>query len=139
MRPWYSRDSRGHCSEKTPVFIDTPLEICWGKLSCLQLELFWPQTGQVPALDQGACEGGFDSPKDVESSGGKMNRATANLPLRGFLRGRFQRFFKVLRGFPRLLDVFRVVRGFQSFWGFSEVLSETLSEADFLLRGSQSC
>ena len=47
-----------------------------------------------------------------------------NLPLRGCLwEGGFQRFSKLFRGFQR----------------FSEVLSETLSEADFPLRGSRSC
>ena len=63
---------------------------------------------------------------------GQMNRGDrtksvweGNLPLRGSLRGR------VFRG------------GFQRFWEifqrFSEVLSETLCEADFPLRGSQPC
>ena len=42
----------------------------------------------------------------------------------------FQRFSEVFRGFQRFSEVFR---GFQR---FSEVLSETLSDADFPLRGS---
>ena len=46
----------------------------------------------------------------------------------------------MFRGF---LEVFRGFRGFQRFFRdfqrFSEVLSETLSEVDFPLRGSQSC
>ena len=43
--------------------------------------------------------------------------------------GGLQRFLEVFRGLQRFLEVFR---------GFSEVLSETLSEADFPLRGSRS-
>ena len=73
---------------------------------------------------------------------GQMNRGNrterlweGNPPLRGSLRGRvfrgFQRFF---RGFQRFSEGFSKI-----FQRLSEVLSETLSEADFPLRGSQSC
>ena len=53
----------------------------------------------------------------------RRNSSEGNLPLRG-------RASEVLRFFEVFMEVFR---------GFSEVLSETLSEADFLLRGSRSC
>ena len=67
----------------------------------------------------------------INSWMGQMNRGNktetlweGNLPPRESLRGR------VFRGFERLLE----------FWQrFLQVLSETLSEADFPLRGSQSC
>ena len=66
-----------------------------------------------------------------------------NLPLRGSLRGSlrgrgfseiFHRFSEVLRDFKEIFERFSEI-----FERFSEVLSETLSEADFPLRGSQSC
>ena len=51
-----------------------------------------------------------------------------------------QRFLEVFRGFKRFSEVLRSFQRFQEiFERFSEVLSETLSEADFPLRGSQSC
>ena len=46
-----------------------------------------------------------------------------------FFRG-FEKFSEGFRGFQRFSE---------NFQKFSEVLSETLSEADFPLRGSQSC
>ena len=63
-----------------------------------------------------------------------------NLPLRRSLRGRvFRDFSEVFRGFQRFSEVFRDFwEVFRDFERFSEVLSETLSEADFPLRGSQS-
>ena len=72
---------------------------------------------------------------------GQMNRGNrtesppeGNLPLRGSLRGRvFRGSQRVLRGFQRVFfrDFSEVFRG--------PLLVETLSEADFPLRGSQSC
>ena len=87
------------------------------------------------------------------SSRGTMNRdnrteslGEANLPLRGSLGGRVQgsqrcsevsrvlwRFF---RGFQRFSEIFT---GFHSCSEVFRDFSETLSEADFPLRGSQSC
>ena len=52
-------------------------------------------------------------------------------------------FSEVVRGFERFLEALRGFRGFQRFFrGFqrsSQRFSQTLSEADFPLRGSQSC
>ena len=53
--------------------------------------------------------------------------------VRGSLRGRFSETFG---GFQRFMEIFRSSEVFRE---FSEALSETLSEADFPLRGSQSC
>ena len=71
----------------------------------------------------------------------------ANLPLRGSPRGRFSDFFWGLWRFQRFLEVFGGCQRFSEvftvcfdvFRVFWEVLSETLSEADFPLRSSQSC
>ena len=76
--------------------------------------------------------------RDLKGQVNRGNRTESlcerNLPLRGSLRGR------VFRGFQRVSEVFRDFQRFSEiFQRLSEVLSETLSEADFPLRGSQSC
>ena len=84
----------------------------------------------------------FQAPKTLRFKGKMPNFEATNtvklgkktpkgqlVPISRAYRGGFQRLSEVFRGFQRFL-VFR---------GFSEALSEILSEADFPLRGSQFC